>query len=193
MTVDSASGTAGCHQIECAEPSPSECVNTASVYTPSSPAEGSIFRKKGGNIEDLASITCWCVRSGPSNRPRDERRRPDEMGVVQGSESQHTCRGLGALGRQALNSIPWLTCLLESALTPAVVAGRSYKCRQRRSLREQGIRRLVTTDFILKRTLASSDPGNLRAALQNIPVPAPIVSFFSLCILDSCEPSIEPC
>ena len=62
MTVDSASGTAGYHQIECAEPSLPECVKTASVYTPLSGAEGSIFRKNGGNIEQLATIAVTSAR-----------------------------------------------------------------------------------------------------------------------------------
>jgi len=57
MTVDSASGTTGCHQIECAEPSPSECVKIASVYTPLLAAEGSTFRKNGGNIEHPETVT----------------------------------------------------------------------------------------------------------------------------------------
>jgi hypothetical protein len=54
--VDSTSGTAGCHQIECAVPSPSECMNEASVYVPLSSAEGLSFRKNGGSAEDLESI-----------------------------------------------------------------------------------------------------------------------------------------
>ena len=55
------------------------------------------------------------------------------------------------------------------------------------------VRRLVTTDFILQRTLASSDPGSLLVVLQNIPVPAPVVSLFSLRVLDSREPSVKSC
>jgi hypothetical protein len=61
MTVDSARGTAGCHQIECAEPSPSECVKIASAYVPLSSTAGSILRKNGGSIGDPATITCWCT------------------------------------------------------------------------------------------------------------------------------------
>ena len=74
MTVDSVSGTAGCHQIECAEPSPSECVKTASVYTPLSGAEGFILRKNGGNIEQLTTITvtaAQCRQTSPLLDTRD--------------------------------------------------------------------------------------------------------------------------
>jgi len=41
--------------------------------------------------------------------------------------------------------------------------------------------------------LANSDPESLQVALQNISVPAPIVSLFSLRVLDGCEPSVESC
>ena len=85
MTVDSASGTAGCHQIECAEPSPSECMNTASVYAPSSAAEGSILRRNGGNIEDLVSITCRCLAARDSQiDPATSIGDQDELEAVQG-------------------------------------------------------------------------------------------------------------
>ena len=51
----------------------------------------------------------------------------------------------------------------------------------------------MTTDFILQRTFATSDPGGLQVALQNIPGPAPVVSPFSFCVVDGSEPSVEPC
>jgi len=41
--------------------------------------------------------------------------------------------------------------------------------------------------------LASSDPENLRILLQNISVPAPIISPFPLRVLDCREPSVKPC
>ena len=70
MTVDSAGGTAGCHQIECAEPSPSECVKIASVYARSSAAEESISRRNGGRVEDLVVITCqYAVVQHPQINP----------------------------------------------------------------------------------------------------------------------------
>ena len=69
MTVDFARGTVGCHQIECAEPSPSECVKTASVYAPLSSEGGSIFRRNGGNIEQPGAITVNVANVVPSQCP----------------------------------------------------------------------------------------------------------------------------
>lgn len=97
MTVDSANGTAESHQIECAEPSPSECVKTASVYTPFSVAEESIFRKNGGNIEHPATITVTAQRRriNPVASSEDQR--------VQAKSSSRLCtqctyRSLGTVG-----------------------------------------------------------------------------------------------
>lgn len=81
--VDSASGTAGRHQMEWAVPSPSECVNEASTYAPLSSAGGLSFRKNGGRVEYLVSIATVIAARGQMIQINNKYQKPRVGGLGQ--------------------------------------------------------------------------------------------------------------
>ena len=51
----------------------------------------------------------------------------------------------------------------------------------------------LATEYLEQKPATSPDSERLQSALQNVSVPTPIVSFFSLRVLDGSKPSVDPC